>query len=305
MTPWTSQSFKTSQKVLIKREPVALEVVEENKGEGKVQTTEEKPSDEQSEELMKLRAFRAKLKEKYASNPEPLMSFFEEVENWGAQEVKSGRSWKMDELRIKSNADLHKLWYILLKERNMLLTMQEAAKENTELFPNPERFDRVEESMANLEDVVKERNKAYHELEVAEGETGSRPIRFRRDFVGRHAFVECSEHLIPMWMNHEWRYMHGPCYGRHVQDFIKRLREKKAERIQKQYMKDKIEVRQLLRRFPDVDMEYLQEKYPRVDIKKCKKELQYWWERNFISEGTNRKLIDEIAREDNDKDNDR
>jgi hypothetical protein len=39
-----------------------------------------------------------------------LMEFFDDSKNWGATEVKSGRSWKKEELRLKSNADLHKLW---------------------------------------------------------------------------------------------------------------------------------------------------------------------------------------------------
>ncbi|KAL3205154.1 hypothetical protein MRX96_040875 [Rhipicephalus microplus] len=82
-----------------------------------------------------------------------LMEFFEPKDNWGADEVRSGKSWSKDELRIKSNSDLHKLWYILLKEKNMLLTMEEAAKREVELFPNPERIDKVKESMNNLEEV--------------------------------------------------------------------------------------------------------------------------------------------------------
>jgi large subunit ribosomal protein L47 len=39
-----------------------------------------------------------------------LMQFFDDPKNFGAQEVKSGRSWTLDELRIKSNIDLQKLW---------------------------------------------------------------------------------------------------------------------------------------------------------------------------------------------------
>ena len=41
-----------------------------------------------------------------------LMEFFDDEKNWGANEVKSGRSWKLEELRLKSNTDLHKLWYL-------------------------------------------------------------------------------------------------------------------------------------------------------------------------------------------------
>lgn len=38
------------------------------------------------------------------------MEFFDDEKNWGANDVKSGRSWRKEELRIKSNTDLHKLW---------------------------------------------------------------------------------------------------------------------------------------------------------------------------------------------------
>lgn len=110
------------------------------------------------------------------------MEFFDDEKNWGAPQVKSGRSWTKDDLRIKSNSDLHKLWYVLLKERNMLLTMEEDAKTECRLFPSPERLDKVEESMENLESVVRERNKAYHLLET--GETGERPGKMETSILG-------------------------------------------------------------------------------------------------------------------------
>jgi hypothetical protein len=40
----------------------------------------------------------------------------------------TGRSWLTTELRRKSFAELHKLWYILLIERNALLTQRHEAK---------------------------------------------------------------------------------------------------------------------------------------------------------------------------------
>lgn len=39
------------------------------------------------------------------------MEFFDNKKNWAVEHIKVGRAWKKDELRIKSNQDLHKLWY--------------------------------------------------------------------------------------------------------------------------------------------------------------------------------------------------
>ena len=44
------------------------------------------------------------------------------------------------------------------------MTMEQAYKEAVEKFPNPERLDKVGESMDNIESVVRERNRAYFEV---------------------------------------------------------------------------------------------------------------------------------------------
>ena len=61
--------------------------------------------------------------------------------------------------------------------------MEEACKNATEIFPNPERIDKVKESMHNLESVVRERNRAYHMLET--GETGERPGKLVYNRLGK------------------------------------------------------------------------------------------------------------------------
>lgn len=77
-----------------------------------------------------------------------LMEFFDDPKNWSANEVRSGRAWRTDELRIKSNSDLHKLWFVLLKEQNMLLTMEHQCEIESEPFPSPERLDKARKSFA-------------------------------------------------------------------------------------------------------------------------------------------------------------
>jgi large subunit ribosomal protein L47 len=219
----------------------------------------------------------------YKNNPAQLMEFFDNPKNWGETEVKAGRAWNMEELRIKSNQDIHKLWFVLLKERNMLLTMKEVSDRELELFPCPERIEKVEESMINLENVVRERNKAYWELEVGEGETGERQSVFRRDQFGRHRIMGCSEHLIPYWMNTPWRKLYGPGYGKAVQEFIHKLREKRVTKEAAKFYGEHQFVRQILRRFPNTDLEHLQTKYPRVKVYSLKQNLDEYKERHYVS----------------------
>ena len=64
----------------------------------------------------------------------------------------------------------------------MLKTMEHACNEEVELFPSPERIDKVEESMERLETVVRERNEAYYQLET--GESGEQPAKYTYNILG-------------------------------------------------------------------------------------------------------------------------
>lgn len=63
------------------------------------------------------------------------------------------------------------------------MTMEDACANAYEIFPNPERLDKVQDSMNYLEQVVRERNRAYHLLET--GETGERPGKLVYNRLGK------------------------------------------------------------------------------------------------------------------------
>lgn len=77
---------------------------------------------------------------------------------------KTGRPWAAAELRLKSFEDLHKLWFVLLKEKNMLATYKQQCKTNNLILQNPERFAKVRASMAAIKQVVGERSRLYKEF---------------------------------------------------------------------------------------------------------------------------------------------
>ena len=88
-----------------------------------------------------------------------LEEFVDRSERDSEGQVKAvGRSWNASELRLKSYEDLHSLWFVLLKERNMLHTEKYIAKRNARPMELPERFQNVRKSMARLKTVLSERS---------------------------------------------------------------------------------------------------------------------------------------------------
>jgi len=202
-----------------------------------------------------------------------LDEFFDDPKNFGADSVKVGRQWLKDELRIKSNEDLHKLWYILLKERNMLLTMEHNYKEEVLAMPNQERIDKVEESMDNLETVVRERNRAFYELET--GESGERERIIRSGPFGIDVGYVKQEHTLPRKYNIPYRkmlrYRYHTSWGPEVREFHARYLELRRKEEWNERMTQMRKASWILKRFPDSDEDAIKEKYPLADINAVKR----------------------------------
>lgn len=78
--------------------------------------------------------------------------------------VQVGRSWRATELRLKSNDDLHKLWYVLLKEKNKLLSDKLITIQTQQNWEAHNNLRKVNLSMARLLTVVNERKKLLKEF---------------------------------------------------------------------------------------------------------------------------------------------
>ncbi|XP_062280620.1 39S ribosomal protein L47, mitochondrial [Scomber scombrus] len=132
-----------------------------------------------------------------------LEEFFDSTENWGESTVKSGAPWTAKQLRTKSNEELHKLWYVLLKEKNMLLTLEQESKRQRVQMPSPERIRKVERSMIRLETVVQERETALRMLQT--GQEKARPGAWRRNTFGYVYWYRFKEYAIPWYMNKRYK----------------------------------------------------------------------------------------------------
>lgn len=117
--------------------------------------------------------------------------------------MKSGAPWTAKQLRTKSNEDLHKLWYVLLKEKNMLLTIEQESKRQRIQMPSPERLKKIERSMKRLDTVVKEREDALRLLQT--GQERARPGAWRKDVFGRVYWYRFREHALPWYMNKRYK----------------------------------------------------------------------------------------------------
>ncbi|XP_047442401.1 39S ribosomal protein L47, mitochondrial [Mugil cephalus] len=178
-----------------------------------------------------------------------LEEFFDLPENWGEEKVKSGAPWTAKQLRTKSSEDLHKLWYVLLKEKNMLLTLEQESRRQRVQMPSPERLKKVERSITRLETVVKERENALRLLQT--GQEKGRPGDWRRNIFGNVYWYRYKEYAIPWYMNKRYKRktFYTPSF---VAPYI-RLRIEKH--IREKYRKGSLEKKRLAKlkkRFPHI-----------------------------------------------------
>ncbi|KAM6414289.1 large ribosomal subunit protein uL29m [Rhynochetos jubatus] len=174
-----------------------------------------------------------------------LEEFFDDPKNWGEKTVKSGDAWNIKQLRGKSSEDLHKLWYVLLKEKNMLLTLEQESKRQLRPMPSPERLQKVQKSMKNIDLVVREREIALRLLQT--GHEKPVPGEWRHDFLGRTYWYSYKEWPIPWYLNNKYKKRKF-YYLPHVNHFIrlrlekyllKRARMKNLERTRKKVLERK------------------------------------------------------------------
>ena len=77
--------------------------------------------------------------------------------------TKCGRAWRAEELRLKKDDDLHKLWYVLLQEKNKLKSDSLMSIQMGQYFYGNSNLLKVRLSMARLLTVVNERKKIRSE----------------------------------------------------------------------------------------------------------------------------------------------
>ncbi|XP_068137165.1 large ribosomal subunit protein uL29m [Hyperolius riggenbachi] len=155
-----------------------------------------------------------------------LEEFFDDPKNWGEKKIKSGDLWTINQLRCKNSEDLHKLWYVLLKEKNMLLTLEQESKRQRVTMPGSDRLYKVTKSMENLEEVVTERETALRLLQT--GQKKARPGEMRKDCFGETNWYKCKEWPIPFYMNP--RHMQKKFFTLPYVEHYQRLRLEKQMR---------------------------------------------------------------------------
>ena len=104
-----------------------------------------------------------------------------------------GRPWTAAELRLKSFDDLHKLWFVCLKERNLVLSDRLYLKQIGQAVADTSRLSKVKLTMARIKVVLGERARAQKMLQVA---TAAKEFLSKTDEEKAKAATELTNRII-------------------------------------------------------------------------------------------------------------
>merc|ERR1712031_141713 len=74
-----------------------------------------------------------------------------------SEPVQYGQRWRAKHMRLKSFEDLHKLWFVLIKEQNFLSSEEHRCARARKALPAPHRTRMVRQAMASIKMVLTER----------------------------------------------------------------------------------------------------------------------------------------------------
>lgn len=106
--------------------------------------------------MFALRLYRSFANKLISGNVQPIQ-FTENTEELKDVKITTGKAWSSDLLRLKSHEDLTKLWYVLLKEQNLILADNQFKVQLMVQKGPQHRMKKVKQSMARLLTVIRER----------------------------------------------------------------------------------------------------------------------------------------------------
>jgi large subunit ribosomal protein L47 len=86
----------------------------------------------------------------------------------GMRPSTNARPWKASELRLKSTEDLHRLWFVMTKEKLALLSERDFCRRNKLPWKGTSDLWKLRKGMARLKTVVGER---FRQKRISQGET--------------------------------------------------------------------------------------------------------------------------------------